>query len=451
MTAPSNSKAYRPDIDGLRAIAVLSVTMFHFGIGPFRGGFAGVDIFFVISGYLITGIIHKEVAAGEFTFAAFYERRVRRIFPALFAMLLAVMVAAPFILLPSDLSRLGGAVISTLLFSSNVLFWRQSGYFDPAAQLNPLLHTWSLSVEEQFYIGFPILMLLIERYARRQIVPLLVLVAAISFALCLFFQPLRPTATFYLSPFRAWELLLGALLAVRAAPPITSRVAREVVSGAALMMLVASLLLLKEGPKFPGWEAAFPVVATAALLHSGASGDSLVRRILALRPMVLVGLISYSLYLWHWPLLVYARYLNDTDELPGGAGYLMLALALLAGWASYRWVETPFRRPRSGQLPASRKAYSPARSGGWLGLGSWRGAPGLTRAGPVGFRRPSRSWTVSAIRKFPTGTAMVRGLSLSTPLVSAASLIVIAPSCFGVTATPWPGPRRWMQSASARA
>lgn len=369
MSTPHNSKSYRPDIDGLRAIAVMSVTLFHFGIGPLRGGFAGVDVFFVISGYLITGIIHKEVAAGEFTFAGFYERRVRRIFPALFAMLAVVMLAAPFILLPSDLSHLGGSVISTLLFSSNVVFWRQSGYFDPAALLNPLLHTWSLSVEEQFYIGFPILMLLIERYARRYVVPLLVLVGAVSFALCVYFQPLRPTATFYLSPFRAWELLLGALLAVGAAPPVTNRVAREVISGAALVTLLGSLLLLKEGPTFPGWVATFPVVATAMLLHTGSSGESLARRILALRPMVLVGLISYSLYLWHWPLLVYATYINNAEGLPMGLAYLLLALAVLAGWASYKWIETPFRRARDGKFPATRKALFAGALTGMVGLG----------------------------------------------------------------------------------
>jgi peptidoglycan/LPS O-acetylase OafA/YrhL len=354
MTMPLSRTDYRPDVDALRAIAVLSVVMYHFGIGPFNGGFVGVDVFFVISGYLITGIIHKEVGAGEFTFANFYERRARRIFPALFVMLLVVMLAAPFVLLPSDFSRLGESVIATLIFGSNILFWQQSGYFDPSSQLNPLLHTWSLSVEEQFYIGFPILMLLIERYARRQIVPILMLVTAISFALCLYFQPLRPTATFYLSPFRAWELMLGALLAVGAVPAMSYRPARELVAGVALMTLLASLILLEEGPSFPGWIATLPVLATAALLHTGASGDSLVRRALTLRPLVLVGLISYSLYLWHWPLVVYLKYANGMEELPVGSGYLLLAVSVLVAWASYRWVEAPFRRRRSGILPATR-------------------------------------------------------------------------------------------------
>lgn len=355
MTQAINQKSYRPDIDGLRAIAVVSVVLFHFGIGPFQGGFAGVDVFYVISGYLITGIIHKEVAADEFTFAGFYERRVRRIFPALFAMLFAVIVAAYFILLPSDLNRLGASVIATLLFGSNILFWKQSGYFDPASHFNPLLHTWSLAVEEQFYIGFPILMILIERHARKHIIPILALIGAISFAICVWRQPVRPTTTFYLSPFRAWELMLGAILAVKAVPIIAHRMKREFIAGAALLTLIASLLLLKEGPNFPGWIAAFPVVATATLLHTGASGESQARRLLALRPMVLVGLISYSLYLWHWPLVVFANYANSMEPLPAGSRYALLALALLAGWASYRWVETPFRRRGSAALPPTRK------------------------------------------------------------------------------------------------
>lgn len=349
-------QTYRPDIDGLRAIAVLSVAMFHFAVGPFRGGFAGVDIFFVISGYLITGIIHREAVHGKFTFAGFYERRVRRIFPALFAMLLAVMLAAPLILLPSDLERLGVSVIATLLFGSNILFWRQSGYFDSSSQYNPLLHTWSLSVEEQFYIGFPILLLLVERFARRHIVAALLLVASVSFILCLYYQPLRPSATFYLSPFRAWELILGALLAVGAVPPITNRAVREAVACVALLVLMASLMLLEEGPHFPGWIACFPALATAGLLHSGASGDSLVRRLLAVRPMVQVGLISYSLYLWHWPLAVFANYTNSMEPLPDGAGYGLLALSILAGWASYKWVEAPFRRGGPEGLLASRRS-----------------------------------------------------------------------------------------------
>lgn len=364
-----NQLKYRPDIDGLRAIAVLSVAMFHFAVGPFQGGFAGVDVFFVISGYLITGIIHKEIAAGEFTFAGFYERRVRRIFPALFAMLLVVMAMGLPILLPSDLEHLGGSVIATLLFGSNILFWRQSGYFDASSQFNPLLHTWSLSVEEQFYIGFPILLLLIERFARRQLVPVLLLLAATSFAICLYFQPLRPTAAFYLSPFRAWELIIGGLLAVNAVPRIDSRHLREVVSGAALLTLAGSLFLLEEGPNFPGWIAAFPVIATAVLLHTGASGDSLARRVLALRPLVLIGLISYSFYLWHWPIAVYANYFGGMKPLPDGAGYALLALSMLVGWASYRWVETPFRRRTARAFLGTRRDLFMAGLGSMVMLG----------------------------------------------------------------------------------
>ncbi|HET9048727.1 MAG TPA: acyltransferase, partial [Chiayiivirga sp.] len=229
--------AYRSDIDGLRAIAVLAVVLYHYGIGPIHGGFVGVDIFFVISGYLITGIIHKEIGEGRFTFAAFYERRIRRIFPALFMVLAATLAVGCWLLLPSDLLRLGNAALATLVFGSNVLFWRQSGYFDTSAEYNPLLHTWSLAVEEQFYIGLPILLILLQRFAKGQMRPVLIAGAVLSFALCVGMQSSRPAATFFLSPFRAWELLLGGWLAVGSVPLIRSSRIRVLVSVAALALL----------------------------------------------------------------------------------------------------------------------------------------------------------------------------------------------------------------------
>jgi peptidoglycan/LPS O-acetylase OafA/YrhL len=225
-----NKSNYRPDIDGLRAIAVLSVVLYHFNIVQLKGGFVGVDIFFVISGYLITGIINNEIERGNFTFAGFYERRVRRIFPALFGMLLAVLAVGAWLLLPHDLEPLGNATIATLLFGSNVLFWRQSGYFDTTSDFNPLLHTWSLAVEEQFYIGFPMLLLLVHRFAPRALKPVLIGCMFISFALCVWVQAIRPTATFFLLPFRAWELLLGSILAIGAVPAISNRLLRETVA-----------------------------------------------------------------------------------------------------------------------------------------------------------------------------------------------------------------------------
>ncbi len=346
---------YRPDIDGLRAIAVLAVVFYHYGIGAMHGGFVGVDVFFVISGYLITGIIHKEIEHGKFTFSAFYERRIRRIFPALFVVLTTTLAVGFLLLLPSDLLRLGSAALATLLFGSNVLFWRQSGYFDISSEYNPLLHTWSLAVEEQFYIALPILLIVLQRFAKGWVKPVLIVGTILSFALCVGVQSLRPAATFFLSPFRAWELLLGGWLAVGGVPPIQSARVRVPMSVAALALLLWSLWWIKAGPAFPGWQAALPVIATAVLLHAGAQGSSWVRRLLSLKPLVFVGLISYSLYLWHWPLLVLVCYRNGMEPLAPALRWLLCGVAILLAAASYRWVETPFRRRRTDAVGGARK------------------------------------------------------------------------------------------------
>lgn len=351
-----SSMNYRPDIDGLRAIAVLAVALYHYGIGPVHGGFVGVDIFFVISGYLITGIIHKELGRGDFTFAGFYERRVRRIFPALFAMLLATLGVGAWLLLPSDLVNLGNATLATLLFGSNVLFWRQSGYFDRSSEYNALLHTWSLAVEEQFYIGLPALLMLLHRCAKAWLKSALIGSAIVSFALCISIQEYRPSATFFLSPFRAWELLLGGVLAIGAIPAIHNGSLRWVVSAAALTSLLWSLWWIKPGPTFPGWQAALPVLATAALLHAGEHGNSPIQRLLSLKPVVFIGLISYSLYLWHWPLLVFVRYRTGMELLSPTTGWVLLAVGILLATASYRWVETPFRRRNDHVTLRTRRA-----------------------------------------------------------------------------------------------
>lgn len=347
-SGPLNSRqfVYRPDIDGLRAIAVLSVVLYHFGFG-IGGGFVGVDIFFVISGFLITGIIHSEIARGEFTFSGFYERRVRRIFPALFVVVLMVVVVAPFVLLPSDMVRLGKGVLATVFFCSNVLFWRQSGYFDVSSEYNPLLHTWSLGVEEQFYICFPIFLILVQRYAASFARIVILLVAILSLALCLWQQPVRPMATFYLFPFRAWELLLGALLALKSVPEVQNHLLRGFMAMVGATVLFAAVVLVKAGVDFPGWQAIIPVVATGLVIHAGTSGDTLVGRLLSLPPMVAIGKISYSIYLWHWPLLVYWRYVGGTKDVATLSGIGLLLATLALSWASYVWVERPLRGRKS--------------------------------------------------------------------------------------------------------
>jgi peptidoglycan/LPS O-acetylase OafA/YrhL len=263
--------------------------------------------------------------------------------------LAATIAAGVAILLPSDLRVLSGKSLpATLGFGANILFWRQSGYFDSSAELNPLLHTWSLSVEEQFYIGLPILLFLVHRWGRRQLKIVLLFVALASFALCVWNQGIRPRTTFFLSPFRAWELMLGALLAVGLVPTIVSRSHREVVAGFSLLLLLGSIALTKPDMNFPGWRAAFPVLGTAGLLHAGASGRSVTQRLLRFRPLVWVGLISYSLYLWHWPILVYAKWWNGLDPIDNWR-WLLLGLSLLLSVISYRFVERPFRRRVPGQ------------------------------------------------------------------------------------------------------
>lgn len=337
--------AYRPDIDGLRAIAVLSVVLFHFGIGGVSGGFVGVDIFFVISGFLITGIVHREIERGEFTFSGFYERRIRRIFPALLVVLTLTLAIGFWLLLPSDLVYLGKSTLATILFSSNVFFWRNSGYFEQGSELNPLLHTWSLALEEQFYIGFPIFLLLVYRYFPKFLKYYVLALAFLSLVLCIWMQSIRPSATFYLLPFRAWELLIGSFLVVGGLPLISRQWIREILAWVGLALIMASIFFIEAGSDFPGWKALFPVIGAAILIYSGSSGISSVGQILGMRPIVFFGLISYSLYLWHWPALVYIKFLGDLNITKFQA-FFGLVLSLILSIFTYYFVEIPFRRKR---------------------------------------------------------------------------------------------------------
>lgn len=334
--------AYRPDIDGLRAIAVLAVVLYHFGIGRLDGGFVGVDVFFVISGFLITGIIQREIEQGKFTFVGFYERRIRRIFPALFFMLAATLALSYFLLLPSDLVLLGKSTLATLVFGSNIFFWRTSGYFNPESDLNPLLHTWSLAVEEQFYIGLPFVLLAVWRWKRDWLSPVLIGAMAVSFALCLWVMQKRPDAGFYLSPFRGWELLVGGILAIRRKSILWGPWLRELVAWLSFSMLAASLWLIQSGSDFPGWQAWVPVVATAGLIYIHGSGETSVSKLLSLKPMVWVGLISYSLYLWHWPVLYFLNYLNAFEPI-NNLAWLGVVISIVIAFVSSRYVEKPFR------------------------------------------------------------------------------------------------------------
>ena len=336
--------SYRPDIDGLRAVAVLAVVLNHAGFGFLPGGFLGVDVFFVISGFLITGIIESEFSSGSFSLMGFYERRVRRILPALGVVIAAVTPAAWAILTPAQLKQYGQSVASVAVFSSNLLFWQQSGYFDVAAELKPLLHTWSLAVEEQFYLFFPLLLVVLIRLGKRARGVALSSLIVGSLVIAQVGANAQWTSNFYLLPSRAWELLLGAslaLLGVRAGPA-SARRAREAVSFSALLALVSSLMLLTENDPLPGMLSLVPVGATVALLWSSGP-ETLAYRVLTLKPLVTIGLMSYSIYLWHQPLFVLARHATRSN-LGAPLAAILVGLTLALSSVTYRFVERPFRR-----------------------------------------------------------------------------------------------------------
>ena len=322
---------------------MLAVVLYHAGLKVTSGGYIGVDVFFVISGYLITQFIDQRIAAGRFSILEFYERRVRRILPALFFLLLAVSVASVFILLPEDLVSFAKSEVATVAFLPNVLFYLQSGYFDTGARLKPLLHMWSLGVEEQFYIFFPPLMFLLSRLGRRGTLRAVWLITAASFALSVWtVHRGLVQAAFYLVPYRAWELLTGSLLALRALPQIKGSLLRNVVAGGGLVAVMAAIVAFSSLTPFPGLSAALPCIGTALVIYANESGPTLIGTLLSFRPFVFVGLISYSLYLWHWPILVFAEQLRSRG-LTGTESAVCCLLAFIAATLSWRFVERPFR------------------------------------------------------------------------------------------------------------
>src|SRR5262245_22386561 len=339
------SLKYRPDIDGLRAVAVLLVLFYHFQITPFTGGFVGVDIFFVISGYLITSLIRGEMANGEFSLIAFYERRVRRILPALFFMLLATTALAGLILFPYDLMRYSRSLIATVLFGSNFYFWSTVDYFDIAAELKPLLHTWSLAVEEQFYFLYPALFCALRGASQRKLIHVIGAIFIVSLGANIWALRFAPASDFYLLPFRGWELMLGALLALRPLGSAGRIRAASAWSGVALILFSAFAFSIDT--PFPGEYALVPCIGAACLIYAGP--HTIVGRMLSWRPVVSIGLISYSLYLWHWPLLILARYLVLRDFILWEKATLILLSGMVAV-VSWAYVEKPFRT--LGKIPS---------------------------------------------------------------------------------------------------
>jgi peptidoglycan/LPS O-acetylase OafA/YrhL len=356
---------YRPDIDGLRSVAVLSVLLFHLGVGPVTGGFVGVDIFFVISGYLIASIIMRESAEGRFSLHRFYIRRVRRIFPALFTMMACTIAIGGEILLPLDYRALGASAVATTLFFSNFYFAAQSGYFGIDGQETPLLHTWSLAVEEQFYIVFPLLMLLALRGRGHRW--LLWSTGAASFVYAAWQVGTAPDEAFYLPLSRMWEFLAGVLLAARLIPAITSRAISEVTGLAGAGMIAWAVLGFTSDTSFPGVNALFPVLGAMLLIYAGPDGSQ-INRALAMRVPVFIGRISYSLYLWHWPIIVFWNYRSD-GQWEVGEQLFVFAASLAAATLSWRYIELPFRSSRSDNAGAAAWLAGSGMVGG-IGAGA---------------------------------------------------------------------------------
>jgi peptidoglycan/LPS O-acetylase OafA/YrhL len=374
--SPDRSKTagqldYRPDIDGLRAIAVLAVIGFHAFPAWIRGGFVGVDVFFVISGYLISTILLTGMERGAFRFSQFYIRRIRRIFPALIVVLLACMVAGWLVLFSSEYKALGKHVAGSAAFVSNLVLWNEAGYFDKAAESKPLLHIWSLGIEEQFYIVWPLLLYLTWRF-RSVTLPLLLMILLGSLALNVP-TAVRDAAADYYSPLtRVWELMAGAVLAnLSLYPPApkwifrrlspnafswlsaggASRRVNNVNAVCGLLLVVAAVLTIDGTKGYPGWWALLPVVGTYLMIAAGPNtwiGNSL----LAAKALVAIGLISYPLYLWHWPLLSFMRIVNGTAPSPAAAA-LAILLSFALAWLTYLLVEKPLRFGKSAPVKAA--------------------------------------------------------------------------------------------------
>lgn len=336
---------HRRDIDGLRAVAIVPVLLFHAGIRWVSGGYVGVDVFFVISGFLISNLLLDDIEKDRFSIKNFYERRARRILPALFTVLVFTCVAGYAFLLPEDFKGLGESVVATSLFSSNILFSLQTGYFDTPAESRPLLHTWSLAVEEQFYIVYPLFLFLVSRYFRKRYACALLSVLALSFVYSLWAVTHHRSTAFYSAPARAWELLLGGLLALRVISAPRNRLASNAAALVALVLLGYSFLHFSASTAFPGANALYPTLGTALLIYSGEGEKSIVAKLLSARPVAFVGLISYSLYLWHWVLLFFARYYLGRS-LATGEVTVVLALSVMVAVLSWYFIENPFRGRR---------------------------------------------------------------------------------------------------------
>jgi peptidoglycan/LPS O-acetylase OafA/YrhL len=350
MSIASRSKTvltvkYRSDIDGLRALAVAPVVAFHAGLPGLAGGFVGVDVFFVISGYLICGMIAADIEHHRFSLLQFYKRRVMRIFPALFVMFLTASVLSYLYLLPVELKDYSKSLLSAVLSVSNVYFSQTIGYFDAPAATKPLLHTWSLGVEEQFYMVCPLLMIAAYRYFRMRVAAVIAICAALSFLGLLLINMRNPVFAFYLTPFRAWELLLGALLSLRVVPKLSTARYKEVAGLVGVAAVIATILGLSSSMPPPA-TTTLACFGAALIIASSETGLSIVGRALSTKGLVFIGRISYSLYLWHWLFIVFQNSDSFLFERSNNieTKISLIAVSVLTAYLSWRFIETPFRR-----------------------------------------------------------------------------------------------------------
>ena len=331
---------YRGEIDGLRTLAVVPVILFHAGIAPFGGGFIGVDVFFVISGYLISTIIINELDEGRFSILRFYERRARRILPALFFVMLACVPFAWFWLMPRDLRDFAESLTAVTFFVSNFLFWMEAGYFETTAELKPLLHTWSLAVEEQYYIIFPVLMMILMPLGQRVVMISLVVLFIASLILSQWGIYNRPSATFFLLPARGWELLVGVFAAIylRKNPDFTRTTQADLLSIAGLILIVVPIFIYTHDTPFPGAYALPATIGTGLIILFARKG-TIANKLLATRPMVAIGLVSYSAYLWHQPVFAFFKHRFGSAMFEDFA-FALIALSLVfwrrsaTGWSN---------------------------------------------------------------------------------------------------------------------
>ncbi len=332
---------YRADLDGIRAIAIALVIFFHYGASSVTGGYIGVDVFFVLSGYLIGSNIFSQLDKNSFRFVTFYFRRLRRLFPAYAAMIVVTFLFAYWIMLPLEFREFGQSLVASTIYLSNVLFYFESGYHDASAHTKPLLHTWSLSVEEQFYVIFPIVAFLAGTYLKRHLAAIIVSLTLISFLFGVFWISRDTSAVFYLYPFRAWELFLGVILALKIVPNFPGRRTCAVAAFVGLMLVIVPAVIYDSTTPFPGVAALWPCLGTVLLIHAGTHqnwASSLLSRSLP----VFTGKISYALYLWHWP--VYVLYVYAIAREPGlYDSVLMLSLTVVASLVSYYFIESPIR------------------------------------------------------------------------------------------------------------